>query len=223
MIGKYLNKSGALLFLVNPAGTRLWQSDKDSGEQSLRILANESGGRYYEGADKEIADQVNSMEGGYYEISFPDKPEYEGQELSFDIRSKKPDVTIYTVRSVGREKSYADMTELEREVLVLNILNQGPYAQSKQKVALYRGAMPSGTGLRSSARCRSPAEIARSEWTVYRVARDFATGGCSMDKEVIVPNSPDRRGQDEMARQRTTATTSSSPTPRRERSSSGNR
>ena len=32
-----------------------------------------------------------------------------------------------------------------------------------------------------------PTEIARSEWTIYKVARDFATGRMFMDKEVIIP------------------------------------
>ena len=138
-IGQSLNKSGALLFLVNPSGTWISESDKDSGEQSLRMLANESGGRYFEGAEKQIAQEVNNMEGGYYEISFPDKPEYEGQELSFEIRSAKPDVQIFTVRKVGREKMFADMTEFEKEVLVLNILNKGPYAETMQHVAYVEG------------------------------------------------------------------------------------
>jgi hypothetical protein len=121
LIGEYLNKSGALLFLVNPAGTRVSKSDRDSGEESLRILASESGGKYFEGTEKDIAKEVNQMEGGYYEISFPDKPEYEGQEMSFEIKSNRPDVTIYTVRKVGRSKDFIDMTPLEQEVLVLNI------------------------------------------------------------------------------------------------------
>jgi hypothetical protein len=187
-IGKYLNKSGALLFVVNPAGTRLFQGDPDSGELSLRILAQESGGRYYEGTDTQIADQVNSMEGGYYEVSFPDKPEYEGQELSFAIRSKKPDVTIYTVRNVGREKSYGDMTQLEKEVLVLNILSKGPYLQSKQKVLYAEGqAVRDGGSL--VCRIPLPTELARNEWTVYRVARNFATGDVRMDEDTVVPEA----------------------------------
>ncbi len=63
-IGQLLNTSGAILFLVNPAGTRIDESDSNSGEQSLRFLAAESGGRYFEGTQKDIANDVNSMEGG---------------------------------------------------------------------------------------------------------------------------------------------------------------
>jgi hypothetical protein len=187
-IGQHFNKSGALLFIINPAGTEIAESDKDSGEPSLRILTAESGGRYYEGSIKQVAEEVKNMEGGYYEISFPDKPEYEGQELNFKIRSKKPDVEIFTVKMVGREKSYADMTELEREATVMNILNEGPFYQTGQKVS-YVAADSFKDGDSLVCQLRLPEEIARSEWTVYKVARDFATGQIFMDKEVIVPES----------------------------------
>jgi hypothetical protein len=188
MVGEHFNKSGALLFLVNPSGTRVDETDKDSGEQSLRILATESGGRYFEGAEKDISHQVNNMEGGYYEISFPDKPEYEGQELSFEIRSKKPDVQIFTVKKVAREKSYADMTELEREVTVMNIVNEGPFSQTAQRVSFVPAdVVQDGDSL--LCQVRLPEEIARSEWTVYKIARNFATGQMVMDKEVVVPTT----------------------------------
>jgi hypothetical protein len=187
-VGEYLNKSGALLFLVNPAGTWIEESDKDSGEDSLRILATESGGRYFEGAEKQIAQDVNNMEGGYYEISFPDKPEYEGQELSFKIRSKKPEVTILTVKKVGREKSYADMTDLEREVLVLNILDQGPYAQTIQKVNFVEAqAYQEGGSL--ICLVPLPPEIAKSEWSIFKIRRNFDTGAIQMEKELVTPES----------------------------------
>jgi len=188
MVGEHLNKSGALLFLVNPAGTRIDEMDKDSGEESLRILANESGGRYFEGAEKDISQQVNSMESGYYEISFPDKPEYEGQELNFEIRSNKPDVQIFTVRKVGREKSYAAMSEIEREVMIMNVLNQGPFSQTGQAVSFVPAdSLLDGDSL--VCEVRLPEEIARSEWTVYKIARNFATGRMFMDKEVVVPTT----------------------------------
>lgn len=188
MIGEYFNKSGALLFLVNPAGTWIQESDKDSGEQSLRILAAESGGRYFEGAEKQIAQEVDNMEGGYYEISFPDKPEYEGQELNFEIRSKKPEVTIFTVKKVGREKSYTDMTELEKEVLVLNILNQGPYAQTMQKVNFVEGkAFQDGGSL--VCQMPLPPELARSEWSVFKIRRNFDTGAIQIEREEVTSES----------------------------------
>jgi hypothetical protein len=189
LIGEYLNKSGALLFIVNPAGTRVLESDWDSGEQSLRILASESGGKYFEGTEKNIAKEVNQMEGGYYEISFPDKTEYEGQEMSFEIQSKRPDAIIYTVRKVGRSKDYMEMTPLEQEVLVLNILNEGPYAQVKQKVLFVEAQAQIEDG-EITCLLPLPPELGRSEWDVFKVWRDFESGTIEMEKDRVVAHFP---------------------------------
>jgi hypothetical protein len=188
-IGRHLNTSGAILFVVNPSGTRIDESDSASGEQSLRILANESGGRYFEGAEKDIAKEVNSIEGGYYEISFPDQPEYEGRELDFEIRSNRPDVQILTVKKVGREKRYADMSELEKEVIILNILNQGPFAQANQKVSFVEALDVLQDGDWLICEVPLPPELARSEWQIFKIARNFDTGRIYIDKDKAVPSA----------------------------------
>jgi hypothetical protein len=189
-IGQLFNKSGAILFLVNPAGTRIDENDSNSGEQSLRILANESGGRYFEGAQKDIANDVNSMEGGYYEISFPDKPEYEGQELDFEIRSNKPDVQIFTVKKVGREKSFGEMTGLEREAMVLNILNKGPFAESNLKVSFVDPVDVLQDGDWLICQLPLPPELTRSEWMIFKIARNFETGRIYMETDSRIPSIP---------------------------------
>jgi hypothetical protein len=166
----------------------VFETEAVSGEGALRIIANQTGGRYYEGEDKQIVQEVKNMEGGYYEISFPDKPEYEGQELSFEIRSKKPEITIYTLRNVGREKGYADMTELERQLLVLNVLNNGSNALIKEKVISVK-RQESRDGGTLVVRLTLPAELARTELTVFKVARDFETGDIQVDTEPVVSES----------------------------------
>jgi hypothetical protein len=187
-IVRSLNSSGTLLFLINPAGDRIPESDARSGEGALRIIANQTGGRYYEGTDKEVIQEVKNMEEGYYEVSFPDKPEYEGQELSFEIKAKKSEITIYTLRNVGREKRYADMSGLERELLVLNVLNNGPNALIKEKILLVTKE-ESRDGGTLICRFALPAEIAQSEFTVFKVARNFETGDIQVDTEPLVSGS----------------------------------
>ena len=50
---------------------RAGQDDLTSGEGSLRILVNESGGRYFEGTDKEVSRDLAEAEQGYYGSPFP--------------------------------------------------------------------------------------------------------------------------------------------------------
>ena len=82
-IGRSINQNGSLLFLINPSGTRVAFNDKDSGEQSLRLLADESGGRYYEGPEKEIAKEIASMESAYYEDLLPRRQGLRGPGYRF--------------------------------------------------------------------------------------------------------------------------------------------
>jgi hypothetical protein len=78
------------------------------------------------------------------------------------------------------------MTELEKEATVMNILNEGPFSRTGQKVSFVSAdSLRDGDSL--LCQLQLPKEIARSEWTVYKIARNFATGRMFMDKEIIVP------------------------------------
>ena len=187
-VAKFFNQNGSLLFLINPAGSRLSISEQDSGEQSLRILAGESGGRYYEGSEKDIAKEIAGMEAAYYEISFPDSDEYQSLDMDFEIRPKNPDVQIYTIRRVSRGKEYLQMTRLERQVLVLNLLNQGPYAQAKLRVIAAESKVSRQEDLFFFA-VELPRELARSEWDVYKVWRQKDTGKIMMEEDHVSTES----------------------------------
>lgn len=187
-IGKYFNQNGSLLFLINPAGTRLPMHDQDSGEQALRILADESGGRYYEGADKEISKEISGMEAAYYEISFPDSDEYQGLDIDFEIRPKNPDIQIYTVKRVSRGKEYVQMNRLEKEVLVLNLLDRGPYAQAKLRV-VEADFQVTGKGDSFFFAINLPRELARSEWDIFKVWRKFDIGKILIEEDHILSES----------------------------------
>ncbi len=181
-IGRVCNRNGSLLFLINPSGSRLSFADQNSGEQSLRLLADESGGRYYKGAEKDIAKEIAGMESAYYEISFPDDKAYEGLDIDFEIRAKSPDVTVYSIKRISRAKDYAQMEGLERQVLVLNLLDDGPFAQTKLKVA-DTGSKSSKQGDHVFFEMTLPREIAVSTWDVYKVWRDKETGRIAMEED----------------------------------------
>ncbi len=189
MSGRRLNTSGAVLFLVNPSGTGGDARTRASGERSLRILAGESGGRYFEGAKKEISRQVNSLEAGYYEISFRDGPEYKGEALDFEVRCRRAEVEILTVRKLGRKNEFSALTDLEKEVLVLNILNKGPFALAYPKVRFVPADDVVADGGWLVCRMPLPPDLAHSAWTVFKVARNFRTGAIVLDKEEVVPSA----------------------------------
>lgn len=188
-LGEYFNESGALLFLINPAGTRVAKADGDSGEDSLRLLAHESGGRYFEGAVKDIIGDVNGMEGGYYEISFPDRAQFLGKDMDFEIRSKKPGVDIYTVRKIGRDRAYKNMTGLEKEALVINVLDDGPCGRAGRKVIFVNPETERSGGFLSHL-VTLPAELPASEWDVFQIWRNADGETIRMEKDRLQAGRP---------------------------------
>jgi len=181
-IGKVFNQNGSLLFLINPSGNRVSFTGQNSGEQSLRLLADESGGRYYEGPEKDISREIAGMESAYHEISFPDDKAYEGLDIDFDIRARKPELTVYTVKRISRGKDYLQMGRLEKQVLVLNLLDDGPFAQTKLK-AVDSGSKSTREGDHAFFEMTLPAELAGSSWDVFRVWRDEETGRVLMEED----------------------------------------
>lgn len=188
-VARNYNRNGTLLFLINPAGTRLDIHDQDSGEQSLRMLAGESGGRYYDGPEEEIAKEIAGMESAYYEISFPDSADFQGSEMDLEIRPRDSGLEIYTVKRVSRGKEYRQMTRRERQVLVLNLLDQGPYAQAHLRVVDAESQRVSSEGELFSFSVRLPRELVKSEWDIFKVWRKTPAGEVMMEEDRFVSES----------------------------------
>ncbi len=188
-IGNNFNRNGSLLFLVNPAGTRVPENDGNSGEMSLRLLASQSGGRYFEGTEEDIAQDVASLESAYYEISFPDSDDFEGPDMDLEIRPKESDVKIYTVKRVSRGKEYRRLTKFEKEVLVLSILNQGPDSQVQLKAEAIAPPVSEDGGQIIFSVPLPPGQD-KSEWEIFKVWRNPASGRIRMESDrLTIENS----------------------------------
>jgi hypothetical protein len=190
-VARYYNRNGSLLFLINPAGTRLDSHDQDSGEQSLRMLAGESGGRYYDGPEEEIAEEIAGMESAYYEISFPDTVDVQGSEIDLEIRPRDSGLDIYTVKRVSRGKEYGQMTRRERQVLVLNLLDRGPYAQAHLRVVDSELQRVSSEGGLFSFSIRLPRALVKSEWDIFMVWRKTDAGKVMMEEARVLSAAAD--------------------------------
>jgi hypothetical protein len=147
---KYLNRSGALLFIINTMGVDQYNSlitnqqviDSElikelQGEESLDLLTRESGGTYLEGTHEEIVTRLENIHHAYYEISFPDIPQLKGPTRNISITSKRKGIKIHSLHTLEKRKRYTDMNNIEKELLVLNLITQPQNTLTQAKITAY--------------------------------------------------------------------------------------
>jgi hypothetical protein len=125
-VADHLSQSGAVLFIVNPSGTEMSNFSTASGEDSLRFLAKESGGKYFEGAEEQIASSMENIHRAYYEIGFSDLPDAKVNTRRVTIKSKRKGIKIHTLRSLKESNNYAQMKKIGKEMLALNLISKNP-------------------------------------------------------------------------------------------------
>ena len=102
------------------------QEESRSGERWLRYLAVESGGKYLEGQNETVVKTLEQMHRAYYEISFPDIPGLKGRTREVTIKPKRQGVSIHSLRTMERNKRYAEMNKIEKEILAANLITLSP-------------------------------------------------------------------------------------------------
>jgi VWFA-related protein len=146
-VASFLGRCGAVLFLINTMGvdqytsttTTAYQTGGDvtdsffnfSGEDSLHFIAQKSGGKYMEGTSENISQRIQNMHRSFYEISFPDIGGSKGMVRDISITSKRKGVTIVSIRSIERRKTYDRMNAVEREMLAVNLISSNPLVKRK--------------------------------------------------------------------------------------------
>jgi hypothetical protein len=151
-VAKYLNRSGALLFIINTMGVDQYHSNVTRtqltentatttselpGEDSLHFLTKESGGTYLEGTHEKIVERLENMHRAYYEISFPDLPQLKGAIRKVSIKSKRKGIKIHSLHTLEKRKHYTQMNPIEKEMLVLNLVTQPDNTLIKGKISAY--------------------------------------------------------------------------------------
>jgi VWFA-related protein len=122
-----LGRSGAVLFIIDPAPVSQLAGDENSGEDSLRYLAEESGGKYLEGETQNIAQRIQNMHRAYYEIAFPDRGNGREAERKISVMARRPGVSVHTIRSLEKSKPYAELNKIEKEIFAVNLINRNPF------------------------------------------------------------------------------------------------
>ncbi len=136
-VGKYLSRCGAVLFVINSMGVIEDADSPFSGENSLNALLEKSGGTYLEGTQEKITERLTNIHQAYYEVSFPDDPQFKGKTREITIHSKRDGIKIHTLHSLEKRKPYTEMIPIEKEMLVLNLVTQPDNSLIKARISPY--------------------------------------------------------------------------------------
>jgi len=181
---KFLGQSGALLFIINPAGATESYLALTSGEDSLRYFASESGGKYLEGVSENVAERIRIMNRAFYEIAFRDSGLGE-EEFEIEIRCSRPGVVIHTLTHVARSKPFARLDTVEKEYAVVNLLSANPLYEPSLAVQDARMAETVERSGEIVCRVRVPENWREHELELYKGTLDTVTSKIDLEKTVI--------------------------------------
>lgn len=182
----YLGQSGGVLFIINPAGSKMSYRNDASGEGSLRYLAKESGGKYLEGEKNTINRQIEKMHRSYYEIGFPDQETFHGKIHHITITSKRKGVKIQTLRNMEKTKQYSEMKDIEKEVLVLNMMNASPLFKSPLNIRALDIAKKSEKKGKIQYKIKLPQDFKGKNIDIFKIWLNKKKSEATVKKETIV-------------------------------------
>jgi hypothetical protein len=145
----FLNRAGGVVFIMNPTGAQKSASDPASGEASLQMMADESGGKYVKGATHRIAEKIVNFDRAYYEIAFAaPKSKQAALHMRIEIKSKRRGLEIYSPSMLALPKPLVDSNVYEVEVFIQQCLRgtlalDSGYALYHERV-LFRDVLDEG-------------------------------------------------------------------------------
>ncbi len=131
---KVINFGGSILNVINPSKIQLMDYDYYSGKQSLKYLAEESGGKYFGGSDiNQIIKRVNMSTAAYYELTFITDG-LDKEKMKIKIKCKKPGIKIHSIIHCAKNVPYSKMEQLQKKLFALNIITEGSWSRMVGKV-----------------------------------------------------------------------------------------
>ncbi|MGD2091460.1 MAG: hypothetical protein PVH61_35130 [Candidatus Aminicenantes bacterium] len=182
-LSDYLGRCGAVLFIINPFGTLSPGDMEASGEESLRFLAKESGGKYLEGMETNILRTIGNIHKAYYEIFFPGDIKSKSGVLKISVICKRSNVDIHTLRAAEKTRDYAQMKPMEREVMALNLISGNPWYKAGLSIEKIEINKVSAKKDKVSYRLHLPKQYVRQPVDLYKVWLDKEGKDTKVEKE----------------------------------------
>ncbi|MCK5222916.1 MAG: hypothetical protein KAR14_15110, partial [Candidatus Aminicenantes bacterium] len=165
---QYLGRSGSVIFIVDPSVPL----NSGSGSDSLKTLAIESGGKYMRGTKANVSKRFEKMNRAYYELAFSSGETFKGKPLNIEIKPIREKVKIHSLRTLEKRKQYNDMNSIEKEVLVLNLLERNKYFRSPVKMTGFEILKKKNKKEFTELKIELPGKLKRKYIDIYFVYND---------------------------------------------------
>lgn len=186
-IARAINEGGSVLVSINPRKVTIGDDEETSGQESLKYLASESGGRYFSGLDTEhVVERVKQTTAAYYELFFAVNDSF-GRDLDVELKSSRKGVKINTIRHNQKELPYSQMPKIQKQLFVLDLINGGMWSRMASLVG-----KPDYVEIESKRKNRKtvktieillPHRMRDHNLDIYSLQMDAATGYADIIKE----------------------------------------
>ncbi len=133
-----INHGGCLLYVMDSTKVPLGQ--RVSGKKTLRFLAENSGGRYFSGRDKQkMVRQLKGSTGAYYELYFSqDIISDRKKSVQVRLKPRKKGIRLFTLDRTEFKIPYRRMEERQMKLFALNVVQKGSWSRIVGRIGYYK-------------------------------------------------------------------------------------
>ncbi len=126
-----VNHGGCMFFVMDSSKIPLSPATGISGKQTLKYLAENSGGKYFSGRDyKEMVRQLQNTTAAYYELLFSqDLIRKKKRSVKLNLKCLRKGVTLHVINRTEFKVPYRDMEEKQKKLFALDIVNRGSWSR----------------------------------------------------------------------------------------------
>jgi VWFA-related protein len=132
--------SASPVYTVNVMGIRSKSVPFDArGDDSLKIFAESSGGRYFEDVAKvdEVATGIQNATGNYYVLGYPISEQWDGRFHEIKVTVKRPGCVVTAQSGYYNPKPFAEFSEFEKQLHLMDLaFNDHPQFQNPIELPL---------------------------------------------------------------------------------------
>jgi len=131
--GKELASSSTSIYAVNTAtGKFRHLLDQVKGDESLKMISELSGGKYFEDVEyyQEIARNIHETTGNYYVLGYYIDDKWDGAFHEINVKVKRKGCSVQSQSGYFNSKPFSELSELEKKLNLMDLaMNENPYHQ----------------------------------------------------------------------------------------------